>query len=251
MSALPPYSGENPVEVTHLYRSYNGIQALNDLSFKLKKNEILGLLGPNGAGKTTAIHILLGLLSPTSGNVSVLGWSPLKDRTKISRYINFSSAYVQLPTNLKVIENLKTFARLYNISRPKEKIDFLLETFEMTNLTNRLVGVLSSGERTRLNLCKCFLNDPTVLLLDEPTASLDPEMANTVRHILKKMQAQRKMSVLYTSHNMYEVEEMCDRILFLNKGQIIAEGTHKDFLKKFGGRTLEEVFIKIVRGNIE
>jgi ABC-2 type transport system ATP-binding protein len=231
-----------------LCKDYPEIRALDRLSFSLKAGEILGLLGPNGAGKTTAIHILLGLLEATSGEASVIGLSPLRDRYKISNRVNFSSAYVQLPSNLKVIENLKVFAGLYAVKQPIKKIDSLLELFEIAHLKNRLAGALSAGEKTRLNLAKCFLNDPELLLLDEPTASLDPEMADTVRKTLKKIQRERGMGILYTSHNMPEVEEICDRVLFIHEGKTIAQGAPNDIIREFGQKSLEEVFIKIVRG---
>lgn len=237
------------VSARDLYKRFGPTEALRGLSLEVKSGEILGLLGPNGAGKTTAIHIFLGLLTPTSGETKVLGLSPLKQRHQISKSINFSSAYTYLPTNLKVIENLKLFARIYGVKKPKEKIGELLELFEMTQLTSRLTGALSSGEKTRLNLCKCLLNDPCLLFLDEPTASLDPEMADTVRKILKKIHQERKIGILYTSHNMAEVEEMCHRILFIVKGKISVEGDSETLLKKFGSRNLDEVFVKIVRNS--
>lgn len=235
------------IQTENLTKIYPDTKALDNLSFTLGRGEILGMLGPNGAGKTTAIHILLGLLTPTSGKVSVLGHSPLEDRHAISKRINFSSAYVQLPSNLKVIENLTIFSKLYNIPRQKEKIDALLELFEISHLKTRITGALSSGEKTRINLAKCLLNDPELLLLDEPTASLDPEMADTVRNTLRKIQKERNMGILYTSHNMPEVEAICDRILFVHEGKMIAMGTPHEVLKSFESKTLEQVFIKIVR----
>jgi len=205
------------IEVENLCKTFPETVALDNLSFSLKKGQILGLLGANGAGKTTAIHILLGLLTQTSGNVSVFGLSPLKQRHAIAKRLNFSSAYVWLPTNLKVYENLKVFSKLYNVPQAQRKIDELLERFQIIHLKNRITGALSSGERTRLNLCKCFLNDPELLLMDEPTASLDPEMADTVRKILKKIQKEKGLGIIYTSHNMHEVEELCDSIVFIHE----------------------------------
>lgn len=235
------------VVANNVCKNYPETKALDDLTFTLNLGEILGLLGPNGAGKTTAIHILLGLLTPTSGNVSVFGLSPEKHRQTISKKINFSSAYVQLPSNLTVIENLTIFSKIYNIKYPKRKIEELLELFEVASLKNRLTGALSSGEKTRLNLCKALLNDPLILLLDEPTASLDPEMADTVRKTLKKIQKEKNIGMLYTSHNMPEVEEICDRVIFINEGKTIAQGTPDAIIKNFETNTLEQVFIKIVR----
>ncbi|MBI4353021.1 MAG: ABC transporter ATP-binding protein [Candidatus Omnitrophica bacterium] len=237
-----------PLVVTkNLCRTYGRIRALQNLNLSLRRGEILGLLGPNGAGKTTAIHILLGLLAATSGEASVLGLSPFKERHQIAKRVNFSSAYVQLPSNLKVMENLTLYAKLYGVPNSPSKIQELLELFEITHLRNRITGSLSAGEKTRLGLIKCLLNDPLLLLLDEPTVSLDPEMADTVRKILKRIQRERNMGILYTSHNMPEVQEMCDRILFIHQGRTITEGLPGDILKAFESQTLEQVFIKIVR----
>jgi ABC-2 type transport system ATP-binding protein len=231
----------------NLCKDYRGTQALIDLCLELKRGEILGLLGPNGAGKTTAIHILLGLLSQTSGEASVFGLSPLHQRHEIAKRLNFSSAYVQLPSNIKVEENLKIFSGLYHVKNPSQKITELLELFEISHLRKRITGALSSGEKTRLNLAKCLLNDPELLLLDEPTASLDPEMADTVRKTLKNIQRKTGIGILYTSHNMPEVEEICDRVLFIHEGRSIANGTPGEVMKSFESKSLEQVFIKIVR----
>ena len=238
---------ENLVQAKNISKIYSGFRALENLSFSVGRGQIAGLLGPNGAGKTTAIHILLGLLSPSSGEALVFGLSPLRDRHRIASRLNFSSAYVQLPSNLKVMENLKIFSKLYNVPRAAKKISDLLELLEMTALAGRITGALSAGEKTRLNLCKCLLNDPEVLLLDEPTASLDPEMADNVRKLLKKIQKERNLGILYTSHNMPEVEEICDTIYFIHEGRLIAQGTPLEIMKTFESKTLEQVFIKIVR----
>lgn len=235
------------IETDRLSKSYKDACALESLSIHLEAKEIVGLLGPNGAGKTTAIHILLGLLEPSSGKASVMGLSPLTHRHEIAKQINFSSAYVQLPSNLRVEENLKIFSKLYNVPEPAKKISSLLELFEISHLRKRLTGALSAGEKTRLNLCKCLLNDPKLLLLDEPTASLDPEMADHVRKILKKIQRERGLGILYTSHNMPEVEEICDRIYFIHEGKMIAEGTPAQVTSAFESKDLEQAFIKIVR----
>ena len=237
------------LKASKLCKNYGETKALIDLDLELSRGEMLGLLGPNGAGKTTAIHIFLGLLSASSGEINIFGMSPIKNRHLISKRLNFSSAYVQLPSNLKVIENLKLFSRLYQIKHWKKKIEELLTLFDIADLSNRLTGALSAGEKTRLNLCKCLLNDPELLLLDEPTASLDPEMADTVRKTLKKIQLEKNMSILYTSHNMHEVEQICNRIIFIHEGRKIAEGGPKSVIKEYGSQTLEEVFIKIVRKN--
>ncbi len=238
---------EDLIRCEGLCKEYAGTKALDGLSLSVSSGEIVGLLGPNGAGKTTAIHLFLGLLSPTRGQVRVFGKDPLRHKHEISKLLNFSSAYAQLPSNLKVLENLRIFAKLYNIRQAAKKIAELLELFEIGHLKNRVTGALSSGEKTRVNLAKCLLNDPKLLLLDEPTASLDPEMADTVRGVLRKIQEETKVGILYTSHNMPEVEALCNRIYFIHEGRLIASGTPKEVLLSFKSHSLDQVFIKIVR----
>ena len=238
---------EELISSEDLRKTYGPVKALDGLSLRVEAGEIVGLLGPNGAGKTTAIHIFLGLLSPTGGTVRVFGLDPLTRKHEISKRFNFSSAYAQLPSNLKVIENLNVFAKLYNTRSAQKKITQLLELFEITHLRDRITGALSSGEKTRLNLAKCLLNDPKLLLLDEPTASLDPEMADTVRGVLQKIRKETNVGILYTSHNMPEVEALCNRIYFINEGRLIAQGTPAEVLRSFDSRSLDQVFIKIVR----
>lgn len=235
------------IHAASLTKTYGQVHALQALDLTLERGSILGLLGPNGAGKTTAIHILLGLLTPTSGTVRVLGMDPETARHRIAPRMNFASAYVQLPSNLKVYENLNVFAGLYGVRDARKKIPQLLDLFGVADLRGRLTGSLSSGEKTRVNLVKCLLNDPELLLLDEPTASLDPEMADHVRKTLRRIQLERGIGILYTSHNMPEVEELCDRILFLHQGLKIAEGSPKEVLERFQTRDLDQLFIKIVR----
>ena len=238
---------ETLISSKDLCKRYADTTALSGLSVTVSSGEIVGLLGPNGAGKTTAIHIFLGLLSPTSGEVRIFGKDPLKYKHELSKKLNFSSAYAQLPSNLKVLENLSVFSRLYCVPDAKKKIAGLLELLDMTALAGRITGALSAGEKTRLNLCKCLLNDPELLLLDEPTASLDPEMADNVRKLLKKIQKERNIGILYTSHNMPEVEEICDTVYFIHEGRMIAEGAPAEVIRTFESKTLEQVFIKIVR----
>jgi ABC-2 type transport system ATP-binding protein len=230
-----------------LSKTYGDTMALDGLDLQLKHGGSVALLGPNGAGKTTAISIFMGILSPTSGDVKVLGYSPMTERHRFAGRINFSSAYVQLPSNLKVIENMRIFARLYGVKDRENKIAALLQKFNLTDYRDRLTGALSSGERTRLNLCKAFLNDPELLLLDEPTASLDPEMADTVRMILREERARRGLGMVYTSHNMNEVEALCDDVVFLEHGKVIARGAPAEIRAQHGGATLDEIFIKLVR----
>lgn len=237
--------------LTHdLTKSYQQgtIRALSGFSFSIDRGEFVGILGPNGAGKTTALHILLGLISPTSGEVEVFGRSPFKHRHEVCKRLNFCSAYGGLPANLTLSENLTVFSRLYNIPNCKQKIAGLLEMFEIGHLRNRVTGGLSSGEKTRLHLAKSLLNDPELLILDEPTASLDPDISDKVRKTLKRIQRERNLGVIYTSHNMLEVEALCDRILFIHHGKTIAQGTPESVKKVFDSHSLDEMFIKIVRG---
>lgn len=230
-----------------LSKSYGATVALHALDLTVRRGQSVGLLGPNGAGKTTAIHIFLGLLTPSSGEARVLGFSPVTQRHRFAEKINFASAYVQLPSNLKVIENLRTFARLYGVKDRENKINLLLSIFGLQDMRTRLTGGLSAGERTRLNLCKALLNDPELLLLDEPTASLDPEMADNVRAILQQERARRGLGMVYTSHNMDEVEKLCDEVIFLSHGHVILRGAPSQIRSDHGGATLENIFISLVR----
>jgi ABC-2 type transport system ATP-binding protein len=236
------------VEVVSLHKKFGSAVALSDLSFTVAPGEIAGLLGANGAGKTTAIHILLGLTTATSGNARIFGLDIARHRSAILQRCNFSSAYTNLPMNLKVWENLRIFSLLYNVPDWKRKSQDLLEMFEIAHLRNHISGHLSSGEGTRLNLCKALLNDPELLLLDEPTASLDPDMADKLRKSLRQIQRERGIAMIYTSHNMRDVEEVCDRVLFLNRGRLIAEGSPEEVVAQFRQKSLEDVFIAVARG---
>lgn len=235
------------VQVENVRKEFGAFTAVSDVSFSVARGEIVGLLGANGAGKTTLIQMLLGLLSPTSGLIRVFGMDPEKDRIAILKRANFSSAYIAMPYNLKVVENLDVFAGLYRVKNPKKKIDDLLELFGVAHLKTRMTGRLSSGESTRVNLCKALLNDPEILFLDEPTASLDPDIADKVRKLLTQYKREHNTTMIYTSHNMKDVEELCDRILFVAGGKIIADGRTEEVLTKFEKNSLEELFIKIAR----
>ncbi len=235
------------IEVSNLRKVFEETIAIENLSFIVNPGEIVGFLGPNGAGKTTAIAILLGLITPTGGKVRIFGLDLELNRIAILQRSNFSSAYVSLPTNLKVIENLNVFARLYGVKNAKKVIDDVMEQMEVGDLRERVTGQLSAGESTRVNLCKAFLNNPELLLLDEPTASLDPDMADKVRKLLRRMQRERKISMLYTSHNMRDVEEVCDRVLFMRQGEMIAQGSPQQIMNQFQEDSLEQVFIRVAR----
>ncbi len=235
------------VQVEHLRKEFSGTVAVADVSFNVRKGEIVGLLGANGAGKTTTIQILLGLTTPTSGSVRVFGKDLERHRCEILQRCNFCSAYTALPSNLKVRENLRVSGGLYGVPDLFRKMDALLSLFEIAHLKNKVTGQLSSGESTRVNLCKALLNDPELLMLDEPTASLDPNIADKVRKLLRKIQREQGITMIYTSHNMRDVEEVCDRVLFLHKGLIIAEGTPQEVITQFNHKTLEEVFITVAR----
>jgi ABC-2 type transport system ATP-binding protein len=235
--------------VKNLSKSFNSFQAVKNVSFELCPGEILGLLGPNGAGKTTIIHMLLGLTSPTSGGIRIFGLNPEKPkhREKILNRMNFSSTYVAMPYSLTLRESLMVFARLYGVKKARAKIDYLIEQFELKEAADRPVRTLSSGQMTRLNLAKAFINNPEILLLDEPTASLDPDIADRTRRYLIDAKLKRKMAILYTSHNMQEMEQISDRLLFLQNGEIIARGSPEELVAKFRGESLEDVFLKVAR----
>ena len=236
------------VEVKHLRKEFDGTVAVADVSFSVQRGEIVGLLGANGAGKTTTIQVLLGLTTPTAGTVRVFGQDLERHRIDILQRCNFSSAYTGLPSNLKVWENLLVFAKLYQVDNYRQKIEEVLALFEIAHLRNKITGHLSSGESTRVNLCKSLLNDPELLLLDEPTASLDPDIADKVRKLLRRIQREQSITMIYTSHNMRDVQEVCDRVLFMHKGSVIAEGTPQQVMDKFNQTSLEDVFISVARG---
>lgn len=246
MSA-PPDTREVILEARELTREFDGVKALDRFSFKLRRGEVLGLLGANGAGKTTAMNCLLGLTLPTSGDLFAFGLPLHQHRIEILRRANFSSAYTALPGNLLVGQNLLVFAKIYGVKDPRTKIAELMELLEISHLARRVTGQLSAGESTRVNLVKAFLNDPELLMLDEPTASLDPDIADKVRKVVRRVQRERSIGILYTSHNMRDIEEVCDRVIFLHKGRIVCEGTPSEILSRSSSASLEDVFIKIAR----
>ena len=235
------------ITVRNLVKRFNGTAAVDGISFEVQHGEIVGLLGPNGAGKTTTIAMLLGLIKPTSGSIRILGHHMPREREEILARVNFSSPYVQLPYGLSVLANLKVHARLYCVPDGDRKIRELARYFGVDDLLARRVMTLSSGQAARVNLVKAFLNDPEVLFLDEPTASLDPEAADTIRTLLVRRQREQGMTVLYTSHNMAEVERLSHRIIFIHRGKIVAQGPTKRILTHFGKASLEEFFIELSR----
>ncbi|MFI5264122.1 MAG: ABC transporter ATP-binding protein [Candidatus Kapaibacterium sp.] len=235
------------LKVSNLRKLYGDTVAVDGISFELRQNEILGLLGPNGAGKTTTINMILGVLKPTAGEISVDGMDITHHRSKILERTNFAAVYAPLPGNLTVAQNLRIFGLLYGISHISEKIEELLTTFDLVKFRNTKCGVLSSGEQTRVGLAKAFINDPTLLLLDEPTASLDPSKALEIRTLIREFAHKKSVAILLTSHNMYEVEHICDRVLFLSKGKILLEGDPKSLPSEHGKSTLEDLFITVAR----
>ena len=238
---------EPVVEVKGLTKVFKSLKAVDSVSLNIYPGEILGLLGPNGAGKTTIIHMLLGLTTPTAGDIKVFGLDLKKHRERIAKDVNFSSSYVSMPNSLNVKESLKVFARLYKVKDKERRISELLKIFEIENIKDKLVRHISSGQQTRLNLAKALINNPKILFLDEPTASLDPDIADKTRNLLKLIKKDRNLSILYTSHNMKEMEEMSDRIIFLHKGRIIAEGKPEEVIRSFKRKNLEQVFLKVAR----
>ncbi len=244
----PPLPDSQPVlEITRAAKHFGSFVAVEDVSLEVHAGETVGLLGVNGAGKTTLMNMILGLISPTSGSIRIFGMDLAKHRIDILRRSNFCTTYAALPGNLKVRHNLLIFARLYGVRQPKQKVSELLDLLEIANLSEKPTGQLSAGESTRVNLAKALLNDPELLLLDEPTASLDPDIADKVRKLVRHLQRERQPAILYTSHNMRDIEEVCDRILFVHKGRILAQGTASEIMAHFQEDDLEDVFIKIAR----
>ena len=236
-----------PLEIVNLSKTYDTKEAVKNISFKLNKNEIMGILGPNGCGKTTTIGMILGLLKPTGGKVLINGLEIESQRVNLLNELNFISPYIELPKKLTVKQNLEVYGRLYDIKELKIKIDYLCEKLRLSEFINNITGELSSGQKNRVSLAKSIINDPSVLLLDEPTASLDPETGDFVRSFLEEYQRENKTSILLASHNMSEVERLCSSVLMMNKGSIIDKGTPVQLIKKHGRSNMEEVFLKLTR----
>ena len=238
---------KNSIEVINLSKSYKTKKAVNNISFKIDENEIVGLLGPNGCGKTTTIGMILGLLKPTSGQVLINGKNIENNKISILHKMNFISPYIELPKKLTVKQNLIVYGKLYNIKNLNERINFLSEKLRLGDLLDKITGELSSGQKNRVSLAKALINDPTVLLLDEPTAALDPETGDFIRTFLEKYKEEKKISVLLASHNMDEVKRLCNSVMMMKDGNIVDGGTPEDLIEKYGQKNLEEVFLEIVR----
>jgi ABC-2 type transport system ATP-binding protein len=241
-----PAPSTDVLSISHLCKSYGDTLAVNDVSFRVGANEIVGLLGPNGAGKTTTINMILGVLAPTSGAVAIQGVD-VGQHSRALSYTNFAAVYAPLPGNLTVEQNLRVFGMIYAVDPLPERIEELLREFDLVRFRRTKCGVLSSGEQTRVCLAKAMLNRPQLLLLDEPTASLDPATAREIRTNIRGIVKDGTGGALWTSHNMYEVQEVCDRVLFLSHGAILLEGNPKTLPQEHGKETLEELFITIAR----
>jgi len=252
ISTMPTAALHSPADrpalrAAHLRKVYGGLTALDDVSFTVNRGEIVGLLGPNGAGKTTTINMVLGVLAATTGSVEIDGIDISRQRARALARTNFAAVYAPLPGNLTVIENLRFFALLYGIESLRGRVEELLRQFDLAHLRHTKCGLLSSGEQTRAALAKALLNRPQLLLLDEPTASLDPSAAQLIRAKIKALATEDQCGILWTSHNMNEVEDVCDRVLFLSRGRVLLEGNPRALPREHGSATLEDLFIRVAR----
>ena len=235
------------LSVTNLRKLYGETVAVDGISFEVRPNEIVGLLGPNGAGKTTTINMILGVLEPTSGSIRIEDVDLAQQRQRALGCTNFAAVYAPVPGNLTVAQNLRIFGMIYGVKNLAQRIEDLIEQFELRKFRDTKTGVLSSGEQTRVSLAKAMLNRPQLLLLDEPTASLDPATAREIRTKIRDCAKEGTGGVLWTSHNMYEVEEVCDRVMFLSHGKALLEGDPKTLPADYGKETLEDLFITVAR----
>jgi ABC-2 type transport system ATP-binding protein len=239
--------GTPVLSVAELRKEYRDTVAVDGVSFEVRPNEIVGLLGPNGAGKTTIISTVLGVLEPTAGAIRIEGVDVARQRSLALGYTNFAAVYAPLPGNLTVVQNLRVFGGLYCVKELRQRIEELVTEFDLGRLRDTKCGALSSGEQTRVALAKAMLNRPRLLLLDEPTASLDPATARDVRAKIRQFAGTGTVGVLWTSHNMYEVQEVCDRVLFLSRGKVLLEGDPRALPREHGKRTLEDLFVAVAR----
>ena len=235
------------IALEHLVKSFASANAVNGISFSVAKGEVVGLLGGNGAGKTTTIGMIMGLVTPSSGSVRVFGVNMVDRRYEVLHRMNFESPYVDMPHRLTVRQNLDVFARLYGVEHASDRIRELAESLDLTEFIDRPAGQLSAGQKTRVALAKALINDPELLLLDEPTASLDPDTADWIRTRLETFRTRRNATILLASHNMAEVERLCDRVIIMKKGQIADQGTPDDLIRRYGRTDLEEVFLDVAR----
>ena len=239
------------IEISNLSKKYKNTFAVKSMSFKISKGQTIGLLGPNGCGKSTTIGMLLGLIKPTTGNVIINGKNMENSRTTLLQKMNFISPYIELPKKLTIEENLKVYGTMYGVKDLNNKIIELMEMLKLIEFKKIKTGELSSGQKNRVSLAKALINDPEILLLDEPTASLDPDVGDYVRNIIEKFSSNKQKVILIASHNMNEVERLCDEVMMMKNGEIIDKGKSVDLISKHGRKNLEEVFLKIVRENNE
>tara|TARA_B000000532_G_scaffold241483_1_gene233922 strand:+ start:389 stop:1123 length:735 start_codon:yes stop_codon:yes gene_type:complete len=240
------------LEVKNLVKKFKNTLAVNNLSFKIEKNKTLGLLGPNGCGKTTTIGMMLGLISPTSGEILIDGIKlNSKNRIKLLSNMNFASPYIELPKKLTVRQNLEIYARLYGVDNKIDRIEELIEDLNLISFLNKNTGELSSGQKNRVSLAKSLINKPKLLFLDEPTASLDPDVGDFVREYLEKYKLKNELTILLASHNMKEVERLCSEIIMMKQGRIVDRGTCSELIEKHGRKNMEETFLKIARSKNE
>jgi len=237
------------IEIKNLSKQFNNILAVKNINFNINKGSIVGLLGPNGCGKTTTIGMILGLIKPSSGTVFINGQNieSEKNRTKILEKVNFISPYVELPKKLTVEENLKVYGRMYGVNNLQDKISDLMKQLNLFEFKKRKTGELSSGQKNRVSLAKALINDPEILLLDEPTASLDPDVGDYIRTYIENFASKKNATILLASHNMNEVERLCSEVMMMKNGKIIDKGTCNSLINKHGRKNLEETFLKIVR----
>jgi len=238
---------ENIIEVKNLNKIYDKIIAVKDLTFEINKGKIPGLLGPNGCGKTTTIAMILGLVKPTSGEVIIKRKNIEKERINLLEKMNFLSPYVELPKKLTVEENLKVYAGLYGVKNANEKIYELVNELRLNEFLKKKTGELSSGQKNRISLAKALINDPEILMMDEPTASLDPETGDFVRSFIEHYSSKTNVTILLASHNMNEVERLCDSVMMMKDGIIVDTGKSQELISRHGRKNLEETFLKIVR----
>ena len=235
------------IEINNLTKQFKNVLAVKNINFKINKGKIIGLLGPNGCGKSTTIGMMLGLIKPTSGNVFINSQNIETNRTNLLEKMNFISPYIELPKKLTVEENLKVYGRLYGVKNLNDKISELMEKLNLTDFKKRKTGELSSGQKNRVSLAKALINDPEILLLDEPTASLDPDVGDNIRSFIEDFASNKGTTILLASHNMNEVERLCHEVMMMKNGEIIDKGKSSDLISKHGRKNLEEVFLKIVR----